>query len=179
MVFLFTSIAMYMMMIQIVAYLISIGLAPIEAASASGVIGALSVCGMIGAGWLAGRVGFRVTGLTSFAITLTSIGLLEALAASPRSAALTVFIALFGISQGTRGPLVATLTTRHFGGRSGATTFGMITAFGGFGGALGAWLAGFLYDISGGRYDLSFAFACVSLVLAALPFLVLPQFRQR
>jgi MFS family permease len=168
-----------MMMIQIVAYLISIGLEPIEAASYSGIIGALSVCGMIGAGWLAGRVGFRITGVTSFGITLASIGLLALLPASPHSAVLTCFIALFGISQGTRGPLVATLTTRHFGGRAAATTFGMITAFGGFGGAIGAWLAGFLYDVSGGRYSLSFACASVSLVFAALPFIVLPEFRQR
>ena len=39
-------------------------------------------------------------------------------------------------------------------------------------------LAGVLFDVSGG-YDLSFAVAAASLMLASVPFFVLPEFRTR
>jgi len=177
-VFLFTSIAMYMLLIQIVAYLVSIGVPPLKAASIYGVIGALSVAGMITSGFLAGRIGFRATGLSSYGITLTGLMLLVTYQHAPHPAALAGFVLLFGISQGTRGPLIATLSTRLFTGPAAGSLFGMITAAGGLGGAIGSWLAGFLYDVSGG-YELSFAVAACSLMCASVPFLTLKEFRTR
>ena len=177
-VFFFTSIAMYMLMLQVVAYLIAIGVPPLKAATIFGIVGALSVAGMIGSGWLASRVGFRATGVCSYVITLSGLALLVTYHYSPNPATLAGFVMLFGISQGTRGPLVATLSTRLFDGPAAGSLFGIITSAGGFGGALGTWLAGLLYDASGG-YELSFAVAACSLVLASVPFLTLREFRTR
>jgi cyanate permease len=177
-VFLFTSIAMYMLLIQVVAYLVSIGVPPLKAASIYGIIGALSVAGMITSGFLAGRIGFRATGLSSYAITLTGLVLLFTYQHAPHPAALAGFVLLFGFSQGTRGPLIATLTTRLFTGPAAGSLFGMITACGGFGGAIGSWLSGVLYDASG-DYELSFAVAACSLLCASVPFMTLKEFRTR
>ena len=177
-VFLFTSIAMYMVMIQIVAYLVSTGVPPLEAATSFGIIGALSVVGMITSGWLAGRFGFRLTGVMSYAITLAGIGLLILLRHSYSLVALSAFIVLFGISQGSRGPLIATLSTRLFHGRTAGMLFGIIVACGGLGGALGSWVSGLLFDLTG-AYEMSFALAAACLLCAAVPFVTFPEFRSR
>ena len=177
-VFFFTSVGMFMVMIQIVAYLVAVGIPPLRAASAFGVLGALSVVGMIGSGLLAGRVGFRAVGLGSYAISIGGIALLDILGHAPHPVALAGFVVLFGISQGTRGPLIATLSARLFGGPAAGSIFGVISAAGGFGGALGSLLAGLLYDASGG-YELSFVVAASILLLASIPVMVLPEFRTR
>ena len=100
------------------------------------------------------------------------------LAHAPPAFALTAFVLLFGVSQGTRGPLIATLATREFPGRMAGPVFGCIAAAGGVGGALGAWLAGWLFDRAG-TYDASFWLAAASFVMAALPFVIFPEFRRR
>ena len=117
-------------------------------------------------------------GVCSYALTLTGLAVLEGLHFSSSPAVLVAFVLLFGLTQGTRGPLIATLSTRLFNGPAAGLLFGIITASGGFGGALGSWLAGLLYDASGG-YELSFALAAASLVCASIPFATLPEFRTR
>ena len=176
-VFFFTSIAMYIVMVQSVAYLISTGMTPLRAASVMGIVGMLSLGGMVASGWLAGRVGFATTGVVTFSVSLVGLALLAWLAHSPPAFALAAFVALFGISQGTRGPLVATLATREFLGHAAGPVFGCIAAAGGVGGAIGAWLAGWLYDRTG-AYEASFALAGASFVLAALPFVLFREFRR-
>ena len=177
-VFFFTSAGMFMLIIQIVAYLVAVGVPPFRAAGIFGIIGGLSIVGMIGSGWLAGRIGFRAVGVGSYAISLAGIALLDMMSHVPHPALLAGFVIAFGIAQGTRGPLIATLCARLFAGPAAGSVFGIITAAGGFGGALGSLLAGVLFDVSGG-YELSFAVAAASLMLASVPFLVLPEFRTR
>ncbi len=176
-VFMFTSMAMYIVMVQSVAYLVSTGLAPLRAASVMGILGVLSLGGMVASGYFAGRVGFAVTGVVSYSISLAGLALLAWLAHAPPAFALTGFVVLFGFSQGTRGPLVATLTSREFPGRMAGPVFGCVASAGGIGGALGSWIAGWLYDHTG-RYEASFVLAAASLVLGAVAFSVFPEFRR-
>jgi predicted MFS family arabinose efflux permease len=176
-VFFFTSIGMYLMMVQSVAYLISTGIAPLAAASVMGIVGMLSLVGMVASGWLASRIGYATTGVATFAVTLAGLAMMAWLAHSPPAFALAAFVALFGVSQGTRGPMIATVATREFPGHSAGPVFGCIASAGGIGGAIGAWLAGFLYDAAG-TYEPSFVLAGASFVLAAVPFAVFREFRR-
>ena len=176
-VFMFTSAAMYIVMVQSVAYLVSTGVTPLRAASVMGILGVLSLGGMVTSGYFAGRVGFAVTGVVSYSISLAGLGLLVWLAHSPPAFALAGFVLLFGFSQGTRGPLVATLATREFPGRMAGPVFGCVASAGGIGGALGSWSAGWLYDHTG-HYEASFALAATTLVLGAIVFSVFPEFRR-
>jgi predicted MFS family arabinose efflux permease len=177
-VFMFTSMAMYMVTLQLVAFLIDVGLSPLQAAGSLGLVGALSVVGMIGAGWLAGRIGFARTGVGSFMLTLCGVALLVAMHRWPAALMLPAFVVLFGISQGTRGPLVTTVAAREFKGRAAGAVLGIVTAASGIGGAIGSVSAGWLYDVSG-SYDASLAVAAASLLVAAMPFVVCREFRQR
>lgn len=177
-VFMFTSMGVFILIIQLIAYLGASGIPPLQAASSYGVMGALSVVGMVGSGWLAGRIGFRATGIATFAMTLAGVALLAAVSRTRSPLVLAGFVLLFGVSQGTRGPIVATLTTRLFAGPASGSVYGIITAMMGLGGAIGAWLSGALFDLTAG-YTASLVAASVFLVLAATPFVTVSEFRTR
>jgi MFS family permease len=168
-VFAFTALAMYAMLAQIVAYLVQVGLRPLEAATAFGMAGLLSVAGMMASGWSSDRFGFRATATASFASTFVGIGFLLLLSFHPAGWLVVPFVLFFGISQGARGPIVASITARLFRGPTFATINGTIFACMSVGGALGSWISGVLYDLTGG-YRSSFVFSMACVVVAATPF---------
>lgn len=168
-VFAFTALAMYAMLAQIVAYLVQVGLKPLEAATAFGAQGLLSVMGMMASGWSADRFGFRAAATASFTSTFIGIVFLLLLSIHPAAWLVFPFVLFFGISQGARGPLVASLTARIFRGAGFATINGTIFACMSVGAALGSWVSGALFDWTGG-YRASFVFSMVCVVIAALPF---------
>jgi len=168
-VFAFTAIAMYAMLAQIVAYLVEVGLQPLEAATAFGTQGLLSVAGMMASGWSSDRFGFRATATASFVSTFIGIGFLLLLSIHPAAWLVVPFVLFFGFSQGARGPIVASLTARIFRGSGFATINGTIFACMSVGAALGSWISGVLYDRTGG-YRASFVFSMACIVIAAFPF---------
>lgn len=168
-VFFFTSLGMYTVIVQIVAFLVDTGFTPLEAATAFGVAGMLSVVGMTASGWFSDRIGYRPTATTSFVGTFLGIAMLLALSYHATYWLLAGFVLLFGICQGARGPIIASLCARLFPGPGFATIYGTIFACAAVGMAVGSWMAGILYDASGG-YRASFAFSMVCLILAAAPF---------
>ena len=168
-VFAFTALAMYAMLAQIVAYLVQVGLTPLEAASAFGTAGLLSVLGMMASGWSSDRFGFRATATASFASTFLGIAFLVLLSFHPARWLVVPFVLLFGLSQGARGPIVASITARLFRGPGFATINGTIFACMSIGGAFGSWMSGVLFDMTGG-YRASFALSMVCVLIAVAPF---------
>ncbi|NYT86716.1 MFS transporter [Pollutimonas harenae] len=168
-VFGFTGLAMYVILVQTVAFLIEMGFAPLQAAGAFGIAGMLSVIGVSASGALADRIGYRRTVTASFVSTF--IGLLFLLAMTYQSSAWLLFgyIAMFGIAQGARGPIVSSLCAKIFPGRGLGTIYGTIYACMSIGAALGSLVSGVLHDITGG-YQASFYFSMISLLLAIAPF---------
>jgi len=168
-VFFFTSVAIYCVSPQIVAFLIEAGFSPIAAASAFGFAGLLSTGGMIGTGWLADRIGFGRAALLSFGLTSVGILGLLTISFSASLAALAGYVLFFGIAQGARGPIVSTMSNRIFSGRSAATIYGTIYASMSVGGACGSLLGGVLHDATGG-YRPVFLLSLAAILLAAEPF---------
>ena len=95
---------------------------------------------------------------------------------APSAILLVLFVVLFGLCMGARGPIVATIATRYFAGPSAATIYGAIYATNALGAALGSYLGGLLHDLTGG-YRTGLALALVSITIAALPFWVIPSLR--
>ena len=124
---------------------------------------------MIASGWLSDRFGYRRTATLSFTLTLAGVALLLALSWQPSVPVLMAFVLLFGVAQGARGPIVASLAAKLFPGPRFATIYGTIFAAMSVGGAAGSWLSGLLYDASG-SYVAGFACSMVSLLVAGMPF---------
>ncbi len=168
-VFVFTALGMYTVVVQMVAYFVDIGFAPLQAASAFGAAGMLSVLGMIATGWFCDRIGYRAAATASFVSTFLGIGLLLALSYRASGELLVAWVLVFGIAQGARGPIIASLAARLFPGPGFATIYGTIFACMSVGSGLGSWISGALHDLTGG-YRASFLFSMACIVLAAAPF---------
>lgn len=168
-VFFFTAFAIYIILVQTIVFLVESGFTPLQAATAFGMAGMLSVIGVSTAGFLADRFGARPTVTASFVCTFMGIILLFVLSYFPSQWALALFVLLFGIAQGARGPIVSTISARAFPGKAQTTIYGTVYACMSIGAALGAYTSGLLYDLSG-TYRLGFAFAMVSVLLAVTPF---------
>jgi len=79
------------------------------------------------------------------------------------------FVIGFGSAMGARGPIVSSLAARHFGGSGFATIYGTMFAWMSTSGAAAAFIAGWLYDLTGG-YRAGLLFSMVTVLIAVSPF---------
>jgi len=174
--FFFTAVAMFSILVQLVAFLVDAGFSPLTAATAFGFCGMLSAGSVMGSGFLTERFGSRQTVSVSFAGTLTGMGLLLLLAFRPSTALLVAFVLVFGMSMGVRGPIISSICTRHFAGPRVATIYGTVFACNSLGAALGSLLGGVLHDLTG-SYTVVLVFSICSIALASTPFWTVPALR--
>lgn len=167
--FAFTSMTTYSVITQVVPFLVQEGLTPLQAASAFGTAGLLSVFGIMTAGWAADRFGMRATATTTFVATFIGICSLMALSFGHATWLVFAFVTGFGLAQGARGPIVSSLAARHFGGSGFATIYGSMFAWMSAAGALATFIAGLLYDLTGG-YRAGFVFSMICVLVAVSPF---------
>ena len=167
--FFFTACSTYSIIVQTVSFLVDNGYPPLDAAFAFGASGMLSILGVLGSGWLSIRFGFRFTVTLSFAATLTGIAALFWFSYAPLYIFVLIYVVSFGVSQGARGPVISTLSARIFARGSVGSIFGVIFMSMSFGSALGAWVGGFLHDLTG-DYRAAFIFSALSVIGAVSPF---------
>jgi len=165
----FTAAGMYLIIVQSVAYLVDVGFTPLQAAGAFGSAGMLSVVGVSAAGWLADRYGHKPAATVSFTGTFLGIAVLYAMSYQSTHWLLVAYVLLFGICQGARGPVIASLSARLFPGPGQATIYGAIYACMSVGSGIGALLSGVLHDLTGG-YRATFVLSMACVVFAAAPF---------
>jgi MFS family permease len=175
-VFACTAAAMFSIVVQLVAFLVDAGFTPITAATAFGVVGLLSAASVTGSGFASDRFGYRQTVTVSFAGTAAGMLTLLAITAFPSTALLFVFVAVFGLCMGVRGPIVSSVSARYFAGPRVATIYGLIYASNAVGAAIGSFAGGLLHDLTGG-YRAGLAMALALIALAALPFWTVPALR--
>ena len=172
----FTSVAAYSVLPHSVAYLIERGFDPLVAAATFGATGLLSAFGIIGIGWLSDRIGRRQAATISYLSTITGIAALILVTAWPTLLLAYTFVFFFGLMQGARGPiLVAFVSVLYAGGGVGAI-YGTLSLALGLGAALGSWLSGFLYEMTG-SYVASFMMAIAAALTGMAMFWLLPSLR--
>ncbi|HSH06921.1 MAG TPA: MFS transporter [Burkholderiales bacterium] len=164
-----TSVAMFIILVQLVVFLIDAGFAPLTAATAVGFVGMLSAMSVMGSGFLSDRFGVRQTVTASFAGTATGMLLLIALAGSASMILLVAFVLVFGLCMGVRGPIISSVSAKHFAGPRVATIYGTIYATNALGAACGSLLGGVLHDLTDG-YRVGFLCSLGFILLAAAPF---------
>ena len=175
-VFFFTAAGMFSIVVQLIAFFVDAGFSPLAAASAFGTVGLLSAMSVMGSGMAADRFGYRQTVTASFAGTLSGMLVLLALTVTPSWFLLVLFVPLFGLCMGVRGPIVSSVCARYFAGPRVATIYGLIYASNAVGAAVGAFAGGLLHDLTGG-YRAGLLMALVLIALAALPFWTVRELR--
>jgi MFS family permease len=139
-------IAMSMPQVHIVAYCADRGYGVAAGAEMLSLMLGFGIVSRIGSGWLADRVGGAMTLLLGS--TLQAVALLFYLMADS-VVSLYVVSALFGLFQGGIVPSYAIIVREYFPPREAASRVGLTVSSTVLGMALGGWMGGKLFDITG------------------------------
>lgn len=132
-----------------VAFLVDHGVTALVAASVVGVVGGSSMVAKIASGWISDRIDREIVYITCIAIMVAAVGALLAVGANPSTAGAFAYAVLFGAGYSVTASLTPAMASDRFSGPH----FASIVGFGLFGSALGSalgpWLAGLLFDLTG------------------------------
>jgi MFS family permease len=167
--FFFTPVSNFMVTTHQVAHIVEAGIAPRRAAAAFGTVGLLSAAGRVVFGALSDRWGRVPAALVSYGSTISGTLALATLAPGAPGWLLWAYVLPFGLTLGARGPIVAALAADVYRGRSFGAVLGIITFGNRLGSAVGPWLGGLIYDLTG-SYRPAFAGSIVALAIAAAAF---------
>ncbi len=159
-----TFFAVMVIIIHIVPYVVDIGISAIVAASILSLIPAMSVIGRVSMGFISDKIGAR-RALTACLVTLT-LGLIWLLFIK-EIWMFYVFAVVFGAAYGGAGSLQPLVSAELFGLSSLGIIFGSVHFWGTTGGALGAPLAGSIFDVTG-SYSLALLICVILGVLAII-----------
>jgi MFS family permease len=129
-------------------------------------------------GTLSDRWGRVPMALVSYAATAGGTLALLLLAPGSPGWLLWAYVLPFGLTLGARGPIVAALTADVYRGRSFGQVLGVITFGNRVGSAIGPWLGGVIYDLTG-SYRYAFLTSIAALGIAAAAFWAAGRRRQR
>jgi MFS family permease len=148
-----------------IAHAIDVGYAKVFAASIFGLMGVISIGGRILFGYLADVMKREV--VFTWVQIVSSVGILALLGMHDASMPwlLYLYAVCYGLGQGSRALVLSAISADIFHGKHFGAIFGYFTFSIGLGGAAGAWLGGFLFDITH-SYAVSFWASLACLVIS-------------
>jgi MFS family permease len=117
-------------------------------------------------GWLSDRVGRGWVFVLGTVVAILGIGCL-ALIRGPQDLVLLVLYTVSGFGFGMRIAQLSTIPADVFGGPHLGAILGVVQSGGGLGGAIGPFLGGWLFDVTG-SYRLAFLAACIAVAGSAV-----------
>lgn len=149
------------------AFLVDHGITPMTAASVISVVGAASILGKTGGGWLSDHLRREEVYVLGMVCMIASVGLLWLVPLAPSAGLTYGYAALFGIGYSVTASLIPAMVSDRFRGPHFGAIFGVSQIGSSIGSALGAWMAGRVFDATG-SYAVPFALAAATAGAAAL-----------
>ncbi len=166
--FLYWGIGTYLVLAHQVKFVEDVGYSSLFAASVFALFGIFMVAGRLSA-FISDWIGREKTVTLA---TILSIGALVALVSVKDTSQpwlLYVYAICFGYGTGLYSPTMVAAAADIFHGRHFGAIGGLLLTGMGVGGAIGPWLGGYVYDVSG-SYISAFVLSMVSLGLACIAF---------
>ena len=131
-----------------IAHAIDVGYAKVFAASIFGLMGVISIGGRILFGYLADVMNRQM--VFAWVQIISALGIFALLAMQDASTPwlLYTYAVCYGLGQGSRALVLSAISADIFHGKHFGAIFGYFTFSIGLGGAIGAWLGGFLFDVT-------------------------------
>jgi MFS family permease len=174
-VFFAGSVATQMLLVHQVAYLVDHGVSALAGASVVGVVGVCSIGGKAGWGALSDRIGREPTYSLAFGCVAAGVAVLALAGAFPRTPLPYAYAVLIGVGYAVTAPLTPAIASDLFGGPRFARIFGALHLTNSLGGALGAWVAGRIFDATGSYATALPIAACMALLAPALLWVAAPR----
>jgi MFS family permease len=150
-----------------VAFMTDAGLGPASAAFFAGLVGLGGATGRVVIPALSDRIGRVAAYGLSTASLIIGIGSLFLGGHTGALPFFYLYAIAMGCGYGPPGPIFAVATADVFSGKSFGAIYGLIRIGMGIGGAIGPWLAGYIFD-STGAYDYALLIAVVAAIIAWL-----------
>jgi MFS family permease len=109
---------------------------------------ARGIVGKAGWGALSDRVGRELTYTLAFGCVAASVPLLALAGVYPRTVLPYGYAVLIGIGYAVTAPLTPAIASDLFGGPRFPRIFGLLQVTNSLGGAIGAWIAGVIFDLT-------------------------------
>jgi MFS family permease len=155
-VYVFTGLGSFLVALHQLAFAVTVGFDKIYAAWVLGLGAFLSLPGVIVTGWLSDRIGRELAGVITYGTSIFGVVCAMLITSPDEHFLLWLHACFFGLTWGARGPSITAKTADLFPGPQLGTILGAITMGTGVGSALGSWLAGFTFDVTG-SYRVAFA----------------------
>ncbi len=155
-----------LVMVHIVPFAIDIEVSPTKAAGVLSTIGGVSMAGRFFSGLNIDRIGSRKVMI--FCFFLLIVGLLW-LQLAKELWMIYLFAVIYGIAHGGFFTAISPIVAEFFGIKSHGAIFGIAMFSGTFGGAIGPFLAGYIFDVTGG-YGLAI---WICILMSALGFVLI------
>jgi MFS family permease len=148
-----------------IAHAVDIGFAKVLAASIFGLMGVVSIGGRILFGYLADVMNRQW--VFTWVQIISAFGIFALLGLQDASSAwlLYVYAVCYGLGQGSRALVLSAISADIFHGKHFGAIFGYFTFSIGLGGAIGAWLGGYLFDLTH-SYAIPFWFSLACLIVS-------------
>lgn len=154
--------------VHFLPYAATCGFPPMQSTLAYGVLGVGNLLGLILFGWLADRL--HAPYLLAAMFTLRAMLFLALMAVADNFSLLVIFAALFGLINYATLPVVAAIVAQRIGVRIMGPTLGLLVGAHSLGGATGALMGGWLYDLFARYQEMWWAAFTLCLTAALLAF---------
>ncbi|MFH1940638.1 MAG: MFS transporter [bacterium] len=163
----FAAMGLYIVIVHHVTFLVDQGIDKMAAAFIFALLGIISSPFRIVWGWLSDRIGREKTYTTGTIFLCMGVCSLILLEIMRKRELLYFFVFFFGMGWAVLGPIMMSVAADLFHGRGFGLIFGILEAVIGIGGALGAWVAGFIFDKTQ-SYQCAFGLAATLSILSCL-----------
>jgi MFS family permease len=144
-----------------VAHLVSLGFGKLVAAFVAGLIGFVRIGGTVLWGLFSDKLGRDHTYAVATLVTLAGLGCLIAMSGASPLWFVYFAAVLYSIGQSAANPTYGAVIADIFSGRKVGLIFGFLEIGFGLGSAFGAWLGGYLFDLTGSyRWPFSLCLLC-------------------
>jgi len=150
-----------------IAYLVDAGFGRTMAAMIFASVGLMQSLGVFCGGALSDRIGRERSYTLGVSFLITGIILLLSIKDPSYNIRLALFVSFYGFGNGFRSSLMPSITADVFHGKRVGSIYGTFATAMTCGGALGPWLAGHLYDVTG-YYTIPFVMVIGSVSLACI-----------
>jgi sugar phosphate permease len=165
---LYMGIANYLIVAHQIVFFLDLGYDSHFAASIAGAVGIFAALGAL-SGFLSDKIGREKTFTACCVLSIISLLILLSLKDASNPWALYIFVLSFGLPMGLFSPALITGAADLFYGKHFGTVNGILFMGFGIGGAIGPWLGGYIFDITG-NYEIAFIVCIAAYTIACISF---------
>ena len=164
-----------MLLIHQVAYLVDHGVPALTAALVGGVVGLVSIPGKMGWGVLSDCVGRELATTLAFGCVALSIGTLVLAGRDPSVQLLYLYAVLIGLGYSVVSGVFPAIASDLFAGPGFSVIYGVLFTVICLGIAIGPWVAGRIFDVTGSYTMALWLGLATALVASCLVWVVAPR----